>query len=457
MHIAVIGAGYAGLVTGACFSEMGNNVTCVDKDDLKIKAIQSGHLPIHEPGLDELVARNTKEDRLHFTASLSEALSDVNIYIIAVGTPPSDDGSADLNHVLTVARELGEHMTKHGTVIIKSTVPIGTGSKVRSTIEDELKRRGAKVDFDVVSNPEFLKQGDAVADFMRPDRVIVGVESERATEVMRALYAPFIRNHERLLVMGVKDSEMTKYAANSMLATKISFMNEIANLCERTGVDVENVRKGIGWDVRIGYAFIYPGCGFGGSCLPKDIKALIHMAKQSGFEPSVLQAVESRNEAQKQVLFEKICKRFGSDLSGRTFGLWGLAFKPGTDDMREAPSIVLLQKLLAAGAKVRAYDPAANGVARRILPKEWFSGGCLLLAEHQYDALREADAMILVTDWKPFRNPDFAVMKKTMKRPVIFDGRNQYDLKQLKMDGFEYYGIGRAVDGRSKGSAFSAS
>lgn len=445
MNIVVIGTGYVGLVTGASFSEMGNVVTCVDSDESKIDAIKAGHLPIHEPGLDELVARNAKEGRLRFSTRLPEAIAGAHIYIIAVGTPPSDDGSADLKHVLAVASELGRNINEYCTVINKSTVPIGTVSKVRSAIENELTKRGANVDFDVVSNPEFLKQGDAVADFLRPDRVIVGVESERAAEVMRILYAPFIRNHERLLVMGTRDSEMTKYAANSMLATKISFMNEIASLCERTGVDVENVRRGIGWDARIGYAFIYPGCGFGGSCLPKDIKALIHMATKSGFEPSVLRAVESRNEAQKQVLFEKVCARFGRDLSGRTFGLWGLAFKPGTDDMREAPSVVLLQKLLGAGAKVRAYDPAAGKVARQNLPGEWFDSGRLLLSEHQYDALLGADAMILVTDWKPFRNPDFMFMKKMMKQAVIFDGRNQYDLKQVSAEGFEYYGIGREV------------
>ena len=443
MNIVVIGTGYVGLVTGACFSEMGNTVTCVDNDPEKIRSIEAGHLPIHEPGLDELVTRNAKEGRLRFTSSLPQAMSGAHVYIIAVGTPPSDDGSADLTHVLVVARELGQHMTDYGTVINKSTVPIGTVSKVRSAIQQELVKRGVQVDFDVVSNPEFLKQGDAVADFLRPDRVIVGVENERAAQVMRLLYAPFIRNHERLLVMGTRDSEMTKYAANSMLATKISFMNEIANLCEKTGVDVENVRRGIGWDARIGYAFIYPGCGFGGSCLPKDIKALIQMAEESGFEPSVLRAVESRNEAQKQLLFDKICKRFRRDLSGLTFGLWGLAFKPGTDDMREAPSIVLLQKLLTAGAKVRAYDPAAKEVARRTLPKQWFENGSLMLSEHQYDALLQVDAMILVTDWKPFRNPDFACMKKTMKQTIIFDGRNQYDLKQIAAEGFEYYSIGR--------------
>src|SRR4051812_31236405 len=326
MNIVVIGTGYVGLVTGAGFSEMGNNVTCVDSDEAKIKSIHAGRLPIYEPGLDELVSRNAKEGRLRFTSRLTEAMTGAHVFVIAVGTPSKEDGSADLGHVLAVARELGCNLKEQATIVNKSTVPIGTVTRVRAAIEEELQKRGVKVDFNVVSNPEFLKQGDAVADFLRPDRVIVGVESDRAAELMKILYGPFIRNHERLLVMKPRDSEMTKYAANSMLATKISFMNEIANLCEVTGVDVENVRKGIGWDARIGYAFIYPGCGFGGSCLPKDVKALIQMAKNSGFEPSLLQAVDSRNQAQKGVLFEKVSKRFGGKLSGLTFGVWGLAF-----------------------------------------------------------------------------------------------------------------------------------
>jgi UDPglucose 6-dehydrogenase len=456
MNIVVIGTGYVGLVTGAGFSEMGNNVTCVDSDEAKIKSIHAGRLPIYEPGLDELVSRNAKEGRLRFTSRLTEAMTGAHVFVIAVGTPSKEDGSADLGHVLAVARELGCNLKEQATIVNKSTVPIGTVTRVRAAIEEELQKRGVKVDFDVVSNPEFLKQGDAVADFLRPDRVIVGVESDRAAELMKILYGPFIRNHERLLVMKPRDSEMTKYAANSMLATKISFMNEIANLCEVTGVDVENVRKGIGWDARIGYAFIYPGCGFGGSCLPKDVKALIQMAKNSGFEPSLLQAVDSRNQAQKGVLFEKVSKRFGGKLSGLTFGVWGLAFKPGTDDMREAPSAVLLSKLLAAGAKVRAYDPAAGDVARRTLPRKWFDDGSLSLCEHQYDAVKGVTAMILVTDWKPFRNPDFAVMKKTMQKMIIFDGRNQYDPKQMAVEGFEYHGIGREVANAQLGSSTGA-
>ena len=331
----------------------------------------------------------------------------------------------------------------YSVVVDKSTVPVGTADKVRDANREELAKRGASVEFDVVSNPEFLKEGDAVNDFMRPDRVVIGAESERAAGVLRDLYAPFMRNHERILVMGVRDAEMTKYAANAMLAARISFMNEIANLCERMGVDVENVRIGIGSDSRIGYSFIYPGCGYGGSCFPKDVKALIHAAEEAGFDPALLHAVETRNESQKRHLFEKIAARFGARLDGLTFGVWGLAFKPGTDDMREAASVVLLQQLIAAGARVRAYDPVAMSVARQSLPGEWFAAGKLFLAEHPYDALEGADAMVLVTEWKPFRHPDFGAIRKALKQPVIFDGRNQYDPKHLRAEGFEYFGIGR--------------
>lgn len=443
MNISVIGTGYVGLVTGACFSEMGYSVTCVDNNAEKIEALKAGKLPIHEPGLDAIVARNYREGRLRFTTSFPEAMKSTDVYFVAVGTPPNEDGSADLQHVLDVARELGKHMNKPCTIVDKSTVPVGTADKVRATVQVELDRRGVAVEFDVVSNPEFLKEGDAVNDFMRPDRVVVGADSERATALMRALYAPFTRNHERILVMGVKDAEMTKYAANAMLATKISFMNEIATLCERMDVDVESVRIGIGSDSRIGYSFIYPGCGYGGSCFPKDVKALIRMARESGFSPDLLHAVESRNQAQKQRLFEKIQTRFGPALKGYVFGLWGLAFKPSTDDMREAPSVELLRALVAAGAKVMAYDPVAMEVARQTLPAEWFKNGQFALSEHQYEALQDVDALALVTEWKPFRRPDFDLMKRVMKRPVIFDGRNQYDPRQLKASGFEYYGMGR--------------
>jgi len=443
MNISIFGAGYVGLVTGACFAEMGNNVTCVDTDATKIESLRQGRVPIHEPGLESLIANNLRDGRLRFTTSIDQATTNSNVYFIAVGTPPNEDGSADLRHVLDVARDLGRRITSHCTVVDKSTVPVGTADKVKATILAELCRRGMQTTFDVVSNPEFLKEGDAVNDFMRPDRVIIGTDSEDAIELMRHLYAPYTRSHERILVMGARDAEMTKYAANSMLATRISFMNEIANLCESLGVDVENVRKGIGSDRRIGYSFIYPGCGYGGSCFPKDVRALIHMARENHVEPMVLTSVQSRNEAQKERLFERITTRLGGNLSGIALGVWGLAFKPGTDDMREAPSVVLLRQLLEAGAIVKAYDPVAQHVARRILPKKWFENQRLSLTEHQYDALDGVAGLALVTEWKPFRYPDFGVVKKRMKQPIIFDGRNLYDPVELRNLGFEYFGIGR--------------
>lgn len=443
MNVSIFGTGYVGLVTGACFAEMGNSVICVDNDVAKIDRLKQGHIPIHEPGLDTLVASNLQAGRLRFTTSYAEAVSASSTYFIAVGTPPNEDGSADLRHVLAVASELGRLVSGYCTVVDKSTVPVGTAGSVNKAIRAELERRGVQLDFDVVSNPEFLKEGDAVNDFMRPERVIIGTDSDRAVEVMRKLYAPYTRSHERILFMGIRDAEMTKYAANSMLATRISFMNEIANLCERMGVDVENVRKGIGSDSRIGYSFLYPGCGYGGSCFPKDVRALVHTARENGVEPMILAAVEARNDAQKQRLFERITARFGSNLDGLVFGLWGLAFKPGTDDMREAPSLVLLKQLVDAGAKVKAYDPVAGEVAHRTLPAEWLDSGRVTLTEHQYDALDGVAALALVTEWKPFRYPDFGVVKKRMKQPVIFDGRNLYDPTELRMLGFEYFGIGR--------------
>ena len=370
-------------------------------------------------------------------------MADAAIHFIAVGTPPKPDGSADLTFVLQVAADIGRHIQSDGIVVSKSTVPVGTADKVRAAIEKELKARGVKVHADVVSNPEFLKEGAAVNDFMRPDRVVVGADSEKAVELLRALYAPFTRNHERLLVMGVRDAELTKYAANAMLATRISFMNEIAELCEKLGVDVENVRRGIGSDNRIGYSFIYPGIGYGGSCFPKDMQALIHMAEASDIGPGLLRAVEGRNQAQKQRLFEKIRDRLGSNLASSTVAVWGLSFKPGTDDMREAPSLVLIERLVDAGARVRAYDPVAAESARRIVPSTWLNSGKLELVAQQYDAVKGADALALVTEWKPFRNPDFETMKKLMRSPVIFDGRNQYDPAQVRALGFEYFGIGR--------------
>ena len=444
MQITVIGTGYVGLVTGACFSEMGNHVTCVDVDKKKLDNLKRGILPIYEPGLEPIVLKNYKEGLLKFTENLADAMVDSSLFFIAVGTPPGEDGSADLQYVLSVAREIGQHLTKYAVIVDKSTVPVGTADKVRNAIQGELDKRKLSIEFDVVSNPEFLKEGAAVNDFMSPDRVVVGVNSEKAKKIMEKLYSPFSRNRDKLITMGIRDAEMTKYAANSLLATKISFMNEIANICERLGVDVENVRKGIGSDQRIGYSFIYPGCGYGGSCFPKDVKALIKTSKDIGFDPTVLQAVEDRNNAQKYRLFEKITEKYGTDLKGKCFGIWGLSFKPGTDDMREASSVVLIEQLVEAGAMVKAYDPVAMKEAADHELKEYVGNGSVILTEHQYDAIKDADAMVLVTEWKPFRQPDFIVMKKMMKTPVIFDGRNQYDPQQMVEFDFFYNGIGRS-------------
>jgi UDPglucose 6-dehydrogenase len=443
MNLSVIGTGYVGLVTGACLAEMGNTVICVDVDEGKIEGLKQGILPIYEPELEALVTGNCNEGRLRFTTSFREVVSDSAIYLIAVGTPPGEDGSADLRHVLDAARELGKHIDRHCLIVTKSTVPVGTAEKVKAVVDEELRKRGVSIEFDVVSNPEFLKEGAAVEDFMRPDRIIIGCDSERARKIMRDIYAPFTRSHERIIFMSVRAAEMTKYTANAMLATRISFMNEMADLCERMGVDVESVRVGVGSDSRIGYSFIYPGCGYGGSCFPKDVKALIHMAVDNGMEPGVLSAVERRNEYQKQVLFRKLTRRFGGELSGMTFGLWGLAFKPGTDDMREASSVVLLSELIGAGAKVKAYDPVSMKTAGRELPPEWFETGGLELVDNQYDVLKGVEALLLVTEWKSFRYPDFERMKKLMKSPVILDGRNLYDPDHMRQSGFEYEGIGR--------------
>ncbi len=444
MKITILGTGYVGLVTGACFAEMGNTVVCIDVDKKKISNLKEGVLPIYEPGLEPIVISNHKQGRLRFASSINDpAVEGSEVFLIAVGTPPGEDGSADLQYVIAAARDIGRYITRYCVIADKSTVPVGTADKVRAAVREELGKRALDIPFDVVSNPEFLKEGAAVEDFMKPDRVVIGTDSEKARAVMHELYAPFMRNHERMFFMGVKEAEMTKYAANAMLATKISFMNEISNLCDRMGVDVESVRQGIGSDSRIGYSFIYPGAGYGGSCFPKDVKALVRMAHEQNFDPLVLNAVEARNEAQKFVLFGKIVKRFGTDLRNHVFGLWGLAFKPGTDDMREAPSTVLLEELLGAGARVKAYDPVAMPVAQRELPAEWFSSGRLELVSQQYDALPGADALILVTEWKPFRHPDFDQVKKLLKQPVIFDGRNLYDPAHLRAAGFEYMGIGR--------------
>ena len=451
MNITVVGTGYVGLVTGACFSEMGSTVTCVDVDEKKIENLKKGILPIYEPGLEGLVVENHKEGLLRFTTSLEQAAENCDIFFIAVGTPPDENGAADLKYVLRVARDIGRVMNRYSVIVDKSTVPVGTADKVKEVIQEALKQRGIDLDFDVVSNPEFLKEGAAVNDFLRPDRIIIGCDSPRAVQKMKRLYAPFSRNRDKLITMRVRDAEMTKYAANSMLATKISFMNEMAVLCERLGVDVENVRKGIGSDRRIGYAFIYPGCGYGGSCFPKDVSALIRTSRDVGVEPHVLASVAHRNSIQKEVLGKKITARFGNDLSGKIFCLWGLSFKPGTDDMREAPSIVLLHQLVAAGATVQAYDPVAMNQARQILPDDFFKDNRVQLYDTPYDALVEGDALVLVTEWKVFRQPAFKAMAKVMRRQIIFDGRNLYDPVEVGEHGFEYHGIGREITGKLSG------
>lgn len=443
MKLTIIGTGYVGLVTGACFSQMGSTVTCVDVDEQKINNLKKGILPIYEPGLETIVADNYKEGLLHFTTRIEEAARQSSIFFIAVGTPAGEDGSADLQYVLAVAREIGKHMNQYSVIVDKSTVPVGTADKVKETVQDELDKRNADFEFDVVSNPEFLKEGAAVADFLKPDRIIVGVDSSRAAKIMSRLYAPFSRNRDKLLLMNVRDAEMTKYTANSMLATKISFMNEISNMCERLGVDVENVRKGIGSDSRIGYSFIYPGCGYGGSCFPKDVKALIRTSLEVGMQPELLASVEKRNEMQKQLIALKVKHWFGKDLSDLTFCVWGLSFKPGTDDMREASSLVIITELVKSGATIQAYDPVAMEQAKKEFPEHFFTENRLIQANDQYAPLENADALILVTEWKTFRQPDFEHMGKLMKEKIIFDGRNQYDPEEVREYGFEYHGIGR--------------
>ena len=437
MNIAIVGTGYVGLVTGTCFAETGVNVTCVDVNAEKIENLQKGIIPIYEPGLEDMVQRNVNAGRLHFTTALENCLDNVDIVFSAVGTPPDEDGSADLSYVLAVAKTIGANMKKYTLVVTKSTVPVGTAHKVKDTIQAELDKRGVSIEFDVASNPEFLKEGNAIDDFMSPDRVVVGVESERAKKLMTKLYKPFMMLNSRVIFMDIPFAEMTKYAANSMLATRISFMNDIANLCELVGADVNMVRDGIGSDSRIGRKFLYPGCGYGGSCFPKDVKALIKTAEQNGYPMRVLKAVEEVNETQKSLLFEKLEKIFNGDLEGKTIALWGLAFKPGTDDMREAPALVLIEKLRKAGCVVRAYDPAAMGESKRRI------GDTIFYACDMYDALLDADALMLVTEWKEFRLPAWGVVKKTMKQPVILDGRNIYDVKELQDLGFVYHCIGK--------------
>lgn len=437
MNIAIVGTGYVGLVSGTCFAEMGVNVTCVDVNEEKINSLKNGQVPIYEPGLDEMVLRNHREGRLNFTTDLTSCLDNVEIVFSAVGTPPDEDGSADLQYVLEVAREFGQNIKKYTVLVTKSTVPVGTAKKVKAVIREELEKRGVDVPFDVASNPEFLKEGAAIKDFMSPDRVVVGVESEKAKELMSKLYRPFMLNNFRVIFTDIPSAEMIKYAANSMLATRISFMNDIANLCELVGADVNMVRKGIGADVRIGSKFLYPGCGYGGSCFPKDVKALIKTAEKNGYNMSVLKAVEEVNENQKHVLFNKLSKYYGGDLKGKTIAMWGLAFKPETDDMREATSLVTISLLLEAGCTVRVYDPVAmNECRRRIGDKVYY-------ATDMYDAVLDADALLMLTEWKQFRLPSWGVVNKSMKNPLIIDGRNIYDAEELKQNGFEYYCIGR--------------
>ena len=441
MRITVIGTGYVGLVSGTCFAEMGNKVTCIDVDTNKIEKLKQGIIPIFEPGLEDMVQRNFENKTLKFSTKLSENLNNCDIAFIAVGTPMGDDGSADLKYVLQVAREIGQYMSTPLIVVDKSTVPVGTADKVRAVITDELEKRNVDIKFDVVSNPEFLKEGDAINDFMKPDRVVIGADDEATTEKMRALYSPFFRSGSaRLITMDVRSAEMTKYVANAMLATKISFMNEVANICELVGADVNDVRIGIGSDSRIGYSFIYPGSGYGGSCFPKDVKALHRTAAENGYEAQLIAAVEAVNDTQKLVIAKKVIKRFGENLTGKIFAIWGLSFKPDTDDMREAPSIYIIKELVKLGAKIKAYDPKAMHEAQ-----EFYLKGLdgITYCNSKYEALIDADAMILLTDWKEFRIPDFEELKTQLKQPIVFDGRNQYSNKMMEEQGFEYFQIGK--------------
>lgn len=436
MKIVIVGTGYVGLVTGTCLSEVGIDVTCVDVDVTKIENLKKGILPIYEPGLDKLVHRNFDKGRLQFSTNLTEAIKDAEAAFIAVGTPPGEDGSADLKYVLAVAKEIGESMNGYGVIITKSTVPVGTAAKVKKEIQDAQDRRGVSIEFDVASNPEFLKEGAAVNDFMKPDRIVVGIESDKARKVLEKLYHPFTLNGHPVIFMDVPSAEMTKYAANAMLATKISFMNDIANLCEIMGADVNLVRRGIGSDPRIGNKFIYPGIGYGGSCFPKDVKALVRTARENGHEMRILQSVEDVNDDQKSVLFNKVMKRFNGDLKGKHFAVWGLSFKPNTDDMREAPSVVIINKLLAEGATVSAYDPVAMDEAKHDL------GDSITYASSEYEAAKGADALLVVTEWSEFRVPDFEEIKGVLNNPLVFDGRNIFDLNRMAELGFEYHCIG---------------
>jgi len=436
MKVAIVGSGYVGLVTGTCFSEVGIEVTCVDIDQKKIDNLKQGIIPIYEPGLEEMVHRNMKKERLHFTTSIVDALEDCEVIFSAVGTPPDEDGSADLQYALNVAKDCGRYMKDYLLIVTKSTVPVGTAGKIKKTVQDELDKRGVQIEFDVASNPEFLKEGAAIDDFLKPDRIVVGCDSPRAEDLMKALYKPFTLNGHPIIFMDITSAEMTKYAANSMLATKISFMNDIANLCEIVGANINMVRKGIGSDSRIGNKFIYPGIGYGGSCFPKDVKALIHTADTYKYSLRVLKAVEAVNDDQKASLYNKVMQFFGGDIKDKTIALWGLSFKPQTDDMREAPSLVLIRKLIGSGAKVKAYDPVAMNEAKRIL------GDQIDYADDQYDALIDADCLLLVTEWPEFKFPNFKIIRKLLKTPVIFDGRNIYEITEMKRNGFSYFCIG---------------
>jgi len=444
MKIAIVGSGYVGLVTGTCFSEVGIDVVCVDIDQKKIENLQQGIIPIFEPGLETMIENNVSKGRLSFSTSLKDSIVDCDAVFIAVGTPPDEDGSADLKYVLGVARDIGKYMQNYLVVVNKSTVPIGTANKVRDAVKSELTKRNSDLEFDVASNPEFLKEGAAIADFLKPDRIVVGIENERAEKMMQRLYKPFLLNGHPLLFMDVPSAEMTKYTANAMLATRISFMNDIANLCEIVGADVNMVRKGIGSDTRIGSKFIYPGVGYGGSCFPKDVKALIRTSHENNYTLELLQAVENVNERQKQVLSSKIFNHFGKNLTGKTFALWGLSFKPQTDDMREAPSLVIINQLLEAGAKVKAYDPVAMEEAKHKL------GNSITYSKDMYDALIDADGLAIITEWPEFRMPNYDVMQKLMNNKVIFDGRNIYDPSEMRENGYTYYSIGRMTVKPSK-------
>ena len=439
MKLTVIGSGYVGLVSGACFAEMGNQVTCIDIDAKKIENLKKGIIPIYEPGLENLVLENLKKGNVFFSTELEKGLEDAELVFIAVGTPMGADGSADLKYVLSVAKEIGQKMQSSLVVVDKSTVPVGTADKVRETIQAELDKRKSSLTFDVVSNPEFLKEGAAIEDFIKPDRVVIGADNEVSLQKMKELYAPFFRSSDRFIGMDIRSAEMTKYAANAMLATKISFMNEMANICERVGADVNHVRTGIGSDKRIGYSFIYPGCGYGGSCFPKDVKALTRLAKDVDYKASLIEAVEQVNDAQKLVIANKVTSRFGEDLNGKSFAIWGLSFKPGTDDMREAPSIYTIKYLMERGAKINAYDPKAVEEAKEFYLKNIDVNYCL----NKYEALENADALILLTEWKEFCSPDFEKIKSQLNTPIVFDGRNQYNSQSLKKLGFEYYQIGK--------------